>query len=676
MTTGPAGKRHGVVLVCALMAAYVVLYGGLCIHKYRYYLYTDFDLAIFVQAVDGILHGTYYSSIRGMNWLGDHTSLVLFLVAPLYAIARSPVTLLLVQTVALALGALPVYWLARRHLPRRGVAIVLSAAYLLQPALGYTNLFEFHPEVLSTGALLWAFYGLVENKTRWMVIASALALLGKEDVALAVLGMALYALSLRRSRDAAILAGLAAGSLVVSFAILKPWLGGSAQAQYGALYARWGNTTGEAVLNLVRHPLQALAAFWDTPGDAFDSAVKRNYYLVTLLPWAFLPLLSPRTLLIPALVLALQFLSWRFHQHTIVFQYTALTTPFVTAAAVMGLRNLLLLVPGGSRLSPPHLDTPRRRGVAAGAAALVVVASVFANVAYGPLVGGGPLLLVGPTQALHASRGEKLLQPYRHAFLARIPSQGGVIASFEFLSRLARGHQDLQSLHYLLLGHYTVSELPYPVPSGVVALIGDMGTPATLGYVRAGAGVRVREALDRNRLGLAAAAGDLVLFLRQPDQTVPWVSLATSAPQVRAAAVYDSSLALVGFDRADTTVDAGSQLIVRTYWRCAAPRAGRVFFMRLQLVDVRGRVVFEHLRALGYGLEPPQDWAPEATMLETGRLLLPATIAPGNYSLEGRMEWRREGDFRVCGECLVDDPAMRTLRLGRVVVTTARQGRG
>jgi uncharacterized membrane protein len=675
--------RHGVLFVAALMAAYVGLYGELCIHKYHYFLYTDFDLAIFVQAVDGLLHGTLYSSIRGMNWLGDHTSLVMFLVAPLYAIARSPVTLLLVQTVALALGALPVYGLARRQLPSAGVAIALSAAYLLQPALGYTNLFEFHPEVLSTSALLWAFYALLENQRGWMVTASVLALLGKEDVALAVLGMAFYALSLRRSRDAGILAGLAALSLIVSFAILKPALGGTAHGQYEALYARWGKTTGEVVLNLVRHPGRALAAFWDTPGDAFDSAVKRNYYLVMLLPWAFLPLLSPRTLAIPVLVLALHFLSYRFHQHTIVFQYTALITPFVSAAAVLGLRHLLTLVPKGARSSPDQgdatgtdLDTPMRRGAATVVATLVIVVSVFANVSYGPVVGGGPMLRAGPTQPLHASRDEKALQPYRDAFLARIPRQGGVVASFEFLARLARGHPDLQSLHFLLLGHYTVSELPYPVPSGVVALIGDMGSPATLSYLRAGAGARLREALARNRLSMAAAAGDLVLFLRQPEPSLPWVSLATSPPQVPAAAVYDSTLTLVGFDRADTTVDAGRQLNVRTYWSRVGTGTGRVFFMRLALVDGLGRVVVDHPRPLGYGLEPPQDWTPGATMLETGRLVIPATVAPGSYRLEAHMEWRGEGDFQAHADCLVNDPAMRTLRLGRVVVTAPRQDRG
>jgi len=117
-------------------------------------------------------------------------------------------------------------------------------------------------------------------------------------------------------------------------------------------------------------------------------------------------------------------------------------------------------------------------------------------------------------------------------------------------------------------------------------------------------------------------------------------------------------------------VDAGSQLKVRTYWRRVGSGIGRIFFMRLALVDALGRAAFDHPRPLGYGLDPPQDWAPGATVLETGRLVIPSTIAPGSYSLEARMEWKSE---HAHGECLVDDPAMRTLRLGRVVVTAPRQ---
>ena len=61
-----------------------------------------FDLPIFVQGVEGILRGNLYSTIRGLHILGDHSSLNLFLVAPIYALFRTPMTLLVVQTVALA----------------------------------------------------------------------------------------------------------------------------------------------------------------------------------------------------------------------------------------------------------------------------------------------------------------------------------------------------------------------------------------------------------------------------------------------------------------------------------------------------------------------------------------------------------------------------------------------
>jgi hypothetical protein len=77
-------ERHARLLLALMMAAWAGLFSYHAWLKYRYYLYSDIDLPLFVQAVDGILHGTLYSSIRALYWLGDHSSLILFLVAPLY----------------------------------------------------------------------------------------------------------------------------------------------------------------------------------------------------------------------------------------------------------------------------------------------------------------------------------------------------------------------------------------------------------------------------------------------------------------------------------------------------------------------------------------------------------------------------------------------------------------
>jgi uncharacterized membrane protein len=117
--------------------------------KYQCYLYDDIDLALFAQALDRCLHGSTFVSVRGMSWLGDHASYVLFLLAPLWALARHPMTLLVVQSAVLALGAVPIERLAGRALARRGTPSparwAVVAAYLASPALWHLGLFEFHP---------------------------------------------------------------------------------------------------------------------------------------------------------------------------------------------------------------------------------------------------------------------------------------------------------------------------------------------------------------------------------------------------------------------------------------------------------------------------------------------------------------------------------------------------
>ena len=325
-----------------MIAVYTTTFCAIAFIKYAYFLYDDIDLAIFAQACDRMLHGSLYSSIRGMHWLGDHSSLVLFLVAPVYLLFHDPRTLLVVQTVALALGALPVYALARHELGDRGAALGCAALYLLYPALGYVNLFEFHPEALSTAPLLAAFYFVRIDRARPTLAFAALALLGKEDVALVVLGLALYAGCQARPgrvKLAVRLAGLAALSLVISFAILKPLWGG-AEAEYGRMYAAFGPTTGRALAGMVRDPLRAIATLFATTGDATDTLLKRSYFAHLLVPLALLPLAAPGALAIAAPIVAEHLLSSRTQQHSILYQYSALVIPFTIAATVLGVRHL------------------------------------------------------------------------------------------------------------------------------------------------------------------------------------------------------------------------------------------------------------------------------------------------------------------------------------------------
>jgi len=644
--------------------------------KYRYYLYSDIDLAMFVQAVDGLLHGTLFSSIRGMNWLGDHSSLILFIITPLYAVARHPVTLPVVQSAALALGAIPVFMLARRELGGGVLPMGFAVLYLLYPALGYTALYEFHPEVLCTGALLAAFTCYRAGRFGPTLAFAALALLGKEDIALPIGAFACYALIGRRPdrfRYAVALGGLALLSLVVSFAVLKPSLG-AGDVDYGSLYQLWGKTPREVVLGLIRRPLEAVSALLLSPGNVTDTVLKLEYHLHMMLPLLFVPLASPLTLAIALPTLASHFLSWRPAQHTIYYQYTAAVTPFVVAAAVLGMRNLLRR-PERDRKDDTGRDRAREwRGPSWLARALMMTmlaACLISNWMFGPLLGHGRLQLVGAEEAIAPSGKDRALTRYRDAMMAALGRRDSVVAGFEFLPRLA-ARRHTRSFHNIVGGTHTFSTRPYPMLDDVTALIADVSHVRIRPYGDRTTGGRFRELIERNRLGLVGAAGDLLLYLRDaPDSVRIWqVGEAPIANPYRV--VFDRQLAYLGDEYLASTVEPGGLLPIRTYWRKVAP-TDSLYILQFTAYDPRERKVFSYMHYLGYMLHPAGEW-PDTTMVtETWRMVVPDDAKPGAYML-GMRVGRRDAMDQVL--CEADDPRVRAqnnvVELGRFTIGPRR----
>jgi len=124
--------------------------------KYQHFLYNGIDLAIFNQVFWNASEGRWYaSSLQGHSYLGDHWSLFIPLLIPVYALAANfltpvhhPLILLLLQTIVLALGAFPVYAIARFFLTSlpygKFLSLAASLVYLCNPIVQNANLFEFH----------------------------------------------------------------------------------------------------------------------------------------------------------------------------------------------------------------------------------------------------------------------------------------------------------------------------------------------------------------------------------------------------------------------------------------------------------------------------------------------------------------------------------------------------
>ena len=255
----------------------------------------------------------------------------------------------------------------------------------------------------------------------------------------------------------------------------------------------------------------------------------------------------------------------------------------------------------------------------------------------------------------------------RDGMLARVPSSGTVVASFEFLNRLT-ARDRVHSLHHVMIGRYTFSYRPYPMPTGVSALVANVASVGIMGAVEANTWVKLQELVRFNRLVPVAAEGDLILLLADARDAVELVSKEPCPQAIGSPIGFDHELAFLGGGLVDSIGRPGGLVGLCTCWQ----RTGRVrrhFSMQFRLLDATGRAAFEHTRDLGYLLFPPQSWQEGVAVREPYRLVLPEDLSPGDYRLALRLLWRAPDE---AGKCTPDDPSRYSddagIDLGRIRV--------
>jgi uncharacterized membrane protein len=273
------------------------------------------------------LHGDQISR------LGAHVDPVLVLFAPLWWIWPSPHMLLVVQAVAVGLGALPLYQLARKHLRSARAGLGFALAYLLYPATGWLTLNEFHPVALATPLLLFAFWYLDEDRLLPFALFALAAAACKEEIALVVAGFGIwYALARQRRLAGAAIAGIAAAWSAIAIGIVIPHYNAGAESDFYGRYSEVGGSAGGILKTALTDPLRiAEAAF---------SARDLHYLLELVAPLAALSLLAPLVLVAALPELAINLLSATTTQTSIHFHYTAGLIPPLMISAIFGAKRL------------------------------------------------------------------------------------------------------------------------------------------------------------------------------------------------------------------------------------------------------------------------------------------------------------------------------------------------
>jgi uncharacterized membrane protein len=335
------------VVVYAGAALWAVIFGGLAWARYKGFLSGRFDLGNMVQAVWSTADG---HPLRGISLDGTeglrtafHADVILAAFAPLWVVWSSPVMLLAVQAIALALGALPVYWLARKHLGSSRLGACLAFAYLLYAPIQWIQLYDFHAVTLAVPLLLFAIWFLDERRLVPFSIVAALALLTKEEIGLVVAGLGLW-YALRRGER--LTGGLiAAGGLawtIIALKVVIPLSSGGSSSPFLARYDAVGGSPTGLLGKLGSDPGAILAAV-----TTRDDVIYLALLLVPLLGlWALEPVLAAAAL--PEV--GLNLLSSQEAQTSITYQYVSGIVPFLIAASVLGLGRLRERHPKAMRL--------------------------------------------------------------------------------------------------------------------------------------------------------------------------------------------------------------------------------------------------------------------------------------------------------------------------------------
>ncbi len=357
-----------VIFFALLFAVYFSLYMVL---RHDAFTTSAEDLGIMDQAVwttlhDQLLHQTIcnvlndtncYSSpggVDGYTRFAIHFEPMLFLVSLFYLVLPNPKTLLVLQTIVVACGAFPAFWLARLRIRNELAAAGMAALYLLYPAQQQATIFDFHAVTFTAALLLFTLYFMYTRRTVWLIVFAILSMACKEEIPLTIMIFGLWSMLFQqRWRSGLALVGIAVGWFGAAYLVTRlfsPLGHPLLSARYGDL----GHSPLQIAQTVLLHPKYMLQTYLFEPSHIL-------YLRILLSPAGYLPLLTPWILILAAPSLAVNLLSSNSNQHSGFFQYNAEIVPLLIFATIEAIVLLLWI----AQCIVVWLQVQRRKKVAA-----------------------------------------------------------------------------------------------------------------------------------------------------------------------------------------------------------------------------------------------------------------------------------------------------------------------
>lgn len=592
------------------------------------------DLGQMDQAIWNTAHGRFVQEIRKdqlLTRLTDHVEPIFAVISPVFWLWDDVRALLILQAIALAAGAWPIFLLARKKLADAGLGemaewggMVFAAAYLLAPQLQAAAVAEFHAMPFAAPLIAAALWTCERKRWGWFILWSLLVMAVQEGAALLGAGLGAYAAIVsyagaRRNRVSPRTPGVAVGAgiflagliwfYITTFVVIPHFAAVTYmldQTPYAARYGALGDSFGDVLVSLVTKPVTVLRIAAEP--------LRAGYLLGLLIPTAGLALLGPEPLLVASPLLLANLLSSYVMQYSGELHYSAPLVPLFVAAGAIGAARLL------PKRRSQGWALPRSRILPASVLCLVLACALLYQVAEGFTPMGGEFRR-GPTHGWPpVTAHERLLA----RFSAQIPPAAPL------------------STTPALYPHFTHRQYIYlfPVTAHADYVLVDVAGTTDMhpSDVKAG----LEGLLASGEFGVVDAADGYVLLARGaaafatelPDAFYSFAR-AQQAPQYPLDVRFGSQLRLVGYDIVDNPKWRLTSL--RFYWQADQPLAPGTT-LGFQVLTPTGEVADDAaLRPMPALLwYPPERWQPgETVVTESTAWFLPKAWAPVLNAMTG-----------------------------------------
>jgi len=242
----------------------------------------------------------------GVNFLQDHMSFSLFVIAPLYWVFNwltGTYTLLIIQELLIVIGGYYVYLLVKNKSQNQLLGIFALIHYFVLQ--GHYSVFSSDFNITTIGAAMVPLFLYYFDRKKMLLafIFFLFVLISKENMSLWLVFISislilLYYNDKKLVKYALILMIVSVLYFLFLFKYLIPLFEDPNRQYWGFSYSALGNNINEAFLFIFQHPIKTFHLLYNNPtSDPLLDGIKLNFYKVFLFSGSFILLFRPKYLI-------------------------------------------------------------------------------------------------------------------------------------------------------------------------------------------------------------------------------------------------------------------------------------------------------------------------------------------------------------------------------------------